>query len=84
MRPSDRTAETLSGKLDELARALLRSEAEPGAVAQMLETASVAALHAVALDALREGPLRDPADALDEADRVHVLERPLEAHPAAA
>jgi hypothetical protein len=49
---SERTARILSGRLEELARALERAGAPPESAARLLEAASVATLHAVALDIL--------------------------------
>lgn len=47
---SERTARLLALRLEELARALERAGAPAGAAARLLESASVATLHAVSLE----------------------------------
>jgi hypothetical protein len=49
---SDIAARTLSARLEALASAIERSGASPSAVARLLESASVATMNALALDAL--------------------------------
>jgi len=49
---SDRTAQLLTARLEELSSLALRSGAAAPAIARLLESASVATLHAVALDFL--------------------------------
>lgn len=49
---SERTARILSARLSELARALERAAVPPDAAARLLESASVATMHAVTLDLL--------------------------------
>jgi hypothetical protein len=52
---SERTARALSARLEELACVAERSGATGPAVARLLEAASVATMHAVALDLLTSG-----------------------------
>jgi hypothetical protein len=52
---SERTERLLTQRLEELARALERSGASAGAVGRLLELASVATMHAVALDLVSAG-----------------------------
>jgi hypothetical protein len=68
---SDRVAQALVNRLDELSAAALRSGAEASAVARLLESASVATLHAVSLAYLCDEPL-------------HEVTAPVEAPPVAA
>jgi hypothetical protein len=50
---TDIAARTISARLEALASAVERSGASPSAIARLLESASVATMNAVALDALR-------------------------------
>ncbi len=67
---SERTAHLLAARLEQLASALERSGADATAVARLLESASLATMHAVSLDLLtsaraagiwREAAERHPA-----------------------
>ena len=61
---SERTARLLALRLEELARALERVGAPTGAAARLLESASVATMHAVSLElvtAHRAGAIWDDA-----------------------
>ena len=49
---SDRTSQAFAARLEELSSVALRSGAAAPAIAGLLEAASLAALHAVALDLL--------------------------------
>jgi hypothetical protein len=49
---SERMARILSARLDELARALERADIPPQLASRLLESASVATMHAVTLDLL--------------------------------
>jgi hypothetical protein len=62
---SERTARLLAARLDELARALELAGVPAAASARLLETASVATLHAVTLDLLsaEQAPAARPAAA---------------------
>ena len=55
----DRIAHVLSGRLDELASAAERSGATGPVVGRLLEAASVATMHAVALEFLADTAARD-------------------------
>jgi hypothetical protein len=68
---SDRVAQSLAIRHDELYTAPLRSGAEPSAIARLLESASIATLHGVALSYLCVEPL-------------HVVTAPVEAPVAGA
>jgi hypothetical protein len=67
---SDRTAQLLTTRLEELSALALRSGASAPAIARLLESASIATLHAVALDFLCGPP---PVQEVRES----VAERPL-------
>jgi 2-methylcitrate dehydratase PrpD len=56
---SDRTARVLVNRLEELSSAALLSGADAAAVARLLESASLATLHAVSLSYLCEEPLHE-------------------------
>jgi 2-methylcitrate dehydratase PrpD len=47
---SDATAASLAARLEELSSVAVRSGASSAAIAQLLESASVATIHAIALD----------------------------------
>jgi hypothetical protein len=49
---SERTARILSARLDELGRALERANVPPDQASRLLESASIATMHAVTLDLL--------------------------------
>jgi hypothetical protein len=66
---SDRTARLLTARVDELARALERANVPKDQAARLLESASIATMHAVTLDLLtttratelwREAAVRHP------------------------
>jgi hypothetical protein len=66
---SDRIPQLLAARLEELSSVALRSGAAAPAIASLLESASVATLHAVALDLLCGPPVREV--------RALVAERPV-------
>jgi hypothetical protein len=68
---SDRVAQSLVTRLDELSSMALRSGAEPAAIARLVESASIATLHGVSLAYLCAEPRLE-------------LAAPVEAPPAAA
>jgi hypothetical protein len=53
---SDRVAQALVNRLEQLSSAALRSGADPSAVARLLESASLATLHGVSLAYLCDEP----------------------------
>jgi hypothetical protein len=64
---SDRVAQSLVTRLDELASVALRSGADASAVARLLESASIATLHGVSLAYLCVEPPLHEVVALPEA-----------------
>ena len=56
---SDRTPELFAARLEELSSVALRSGAAAPAIARLLESASLATLHAVTLDLLCGAPVQE-------------------------
>lgn len=56
---SDRTAQMLTTRLSELSSVALRSGAAPTAIASLLESASVATMHALALELQCGAPVQE-------------------------
>ena len=65
---SDLTAASLVARLEELSSVAVRSGASAAVIARLLESASVATMHAVALDLLHSKP--------PQMERAPVEERP--------
>jgi hypothetical protein len=69
---SDRAVELLTTRLDALSSAAIGSGADAPVIARLLEAASVATLHAVALDLLRR-PQPAPAVQAPPAKRLSIV-----------
>jgi 2-methylcitrate dehydratase PrpD len=71
----DRTPQLLAARLEELSSVALRSGAAATAIASLLESASVATLHAIALDLLCGAPVQEVrALALERPVRMRLLD----------
>jgi hypothetical protein len=68
----DSTARTLTDKLDALSAALRAAGVSPDQSAALLASAATATMHAVTLDALRDGPPETVAPAAPVTERLRL------------